>query len=77
LTLDFSDIDLDEVITKVSTGYRLPNPSKLGFTCEKAAYNLMLDCWSDEPEARPSFRDVCFLLKDMFSEDEDIYASLD
>ncbi|VDK70107.1 unnamed protein product [Dibothriocephalus latus] len=71
------DINLDEIIAKVSTGYRLPNPSELGFPCEKAAYNLMLACWSGEPEVRPSFRDICFLLKDIFSEDEDIYASLD
>ncbi|BHF76367.1 hypothetical protein SprV_0501946500 [Sparganum proliferum] len=73
----FSDIELYEVIERVSTGHRLPNPSKLGFTCEKAAYNLMLDCWAAEPETRPTFRDVCFLLKDMFSGDEDIYASID
>nr|VZI06385.1 unnamed protein product [Spirometra erinaceieuropaei] len=73
----YADIELNEVIERVSTGYRLPNPSKLGFTCEKAAYNLMLDCWAGEPESRPTFRDVCFLLKDMFSGDEDIYASID
>ncbi|KAM3923619.1 tyrosine-protein kinase Srms [Leptodactylus fuscus] len=43
-----------EVVTKVSQGYRLPQPQ----ICPMEMYNLMLLCWMDKPQDRPSFQEL-------------------
>ncbi|XP_075703161.1 tyrosine-protein kinase Srms [Rhinoderma darwinii] len=50
-----------EVITKVTKGYRLPQPS----ICSMEMYNLMLLCWMDKPRDRPSFQEVVENLTDI------------
>jgi len=45
----------EEVMQKIQTGYRMPCPIE----CDSPAYYaLMLKCWSEKPEGRPSFLDV-------------------
>ena len=41
----------DKVIEKVTHGYRMPKPKM----CSYMYYNIMLKCWREEPENRPSF----------------------
>ncbi|KAF7642852.1 hypothetical protein LDENG_00249710 [Lucifuga dentata] len=41
-----------EVYQKVTGGYRMPAPPK----CPNFLYNIMLKCWSEEPDDRPDFQ---------------------
>ncbi|XP_018415115.1 PREDICTED: tyrosine-protein kinase Srms [Nanorana parkeri] len=50
-----------DVFTKVSRGYRLPQPAY----CRLEMYNLMLLCWEDKPEERPSFQELVEKLTDI------------
>ncbi|XP_031750440.1 tyrosine-protein kinase Srms-like, partial [Xenopus tropicalis] len=43
-----------EVKDKVPSGYRLPKPDD----CSPDIYMLMLECWQEEPNRRPSFFDL-------------------
>uniref|UniRef100_A0A8C6S7I9 Tyrosine-protein kinase n=1 Tax=Neogobius melanostomus TaxID=47308 RepID=A0A8C6S7I9_9GOBI len=47
---------LKEVFEQVKDGYRMPCPTK----CPEFLYKIMMECWSAEPENRPTFK----LLKD-------------
>lgn len=40
-----------EVLELLSTGYRLPSPSR----CPPNIYRIMLECWNAEASKRPSF----------------------
>jgi len=45
----------EETITRVSEGYRLPCPA----SCPKPIYEeVMLPCWNDDPNKRPSFKQI-------------------
>lgn len=39
------------VIDEVTKGYRLPKPDD----CPDDLYQVMLSCWDEDPEKRPSF----------------------
>ena len=50
--LPYADIrDNKAVIKKVQSGYRMPCP----VNCPHDLYQIMLECWREDPEARPSF----------------------
>ena len=40
-----------QVLEAVERGYRMPKPDG----CPDALYEIMLSCWKDEPESRPTF----------------------
>ena len=48
-----------EVMEKVRTGYRMGVPSG----CPLPLYNIMLDCWNEDPAKRPSFDSLKWKLK--------------
>ncbi|OCT60304.1 tyrosine-protein kinase Srms [Xenopus laevis] len=43
-----------EVFIKVTSGYRLPKPDR----CSTDIYTLMLECWQEKPNQRPSFYEI-------------------
>ena len=49
-----------EVATKLVEGYRMPQPEE----CSDMYYNIMLKCWREEPENRPSFEGLLFELEE-------------
>ncbi|CAI8021504.1 Ephrin type-A receptor 4a (Fragment) [Geodia barretti] len=50
----YSTITNKEVYDKIQSGYRLPPPPG----CPRAVYQTMINCWSTEPESRPTFPEV-------------------
>ncbi|NXS32550.1 FRK kinase, partial [Pomatostomus ruficeps] len=51
-----------QVIQLLDEGYRLPQPD----TCPAPLYNMMLQCWSAEADARPTFDALRKQLEDYF-----------
>jgi serine/threonine protein kinase len=44
----------DKVMTEVLAGYRMPNPKN----CPTFIHLLMMECWNEDREERPSFFDI-------------------
>jgi fyn-related kinase len=56
-----------DVLEAVSEGsYRMPCPPN----CPPKLYDIMLDCWSQEPDNRPSFTTLQLQLEEFFTSDE-------
>ena len=51
-----------EVLAKVEQGYRMPPPPG----CPDPLYQIMLSCWKSEPDERPTFEYLKYLLEDYF-----------
>ncbi|XP_018089463.1 HCK proto-oncogene, Src family tyrosine kinase L homeolog isoform X2 [Xenopus laevis] len=60
-----------EVITALERGYRMPCPS----TCPKELYSIMLQCWQQDPEQRPTFEYLQSILEDFFTATETQYQA--
>ncbi|XP_063315591.1 tyrosine-protein kinase HCK-like [Pelobates fuscus] len=58
-----------EVITALERGYRMPCPQN----CPKEFYNVMLQCWQQIPEQRPTFEYLQGVLEDFFTATESQY----
>ena len=50
----FQGVKNNEVIGKIENGERLPLPAN----CPPALYLLMTECWSYEPQNRPTFQEI-------------------
>ena len=60
-----------EVLEKLQHGYRMECPSN----CPDALYDIMLSCWKGNPEERPTFEYLKYLLEDYFiSAEEHTYV---
>ena len=53
-----------EVLERVPQGYRMPCPGG----CPDALYEIMLECWRDDPASRPTFETVQWRLEEFFTE---------
>lgn len=63
----------DEVFAKIKKGYHMTQPPE----CPNQLYETILNCWSKDPEERPTFVYLKFQLQDYFVESwERIYNSL-
>uniref|UniRef100_A0A8C5P8G1 Tyrosine-protein kinase n=1 Tax=Leptobrachium leishanense TaxID=445787 RepID=A0A8C5P8G1_9ANUR len=60
-----------EVIDRLDCGYRMPQPEN----CPKELYSLMLVCWKDKPEERPTFDFLRSMLEDFFTATESQYQA--
>ncbi|XP_076829484.1 tyrosine-protein kinase Yes-like [Brachyhypopomus gauderio] len=58
-----------EVVEQVCCGYRMPCPP----ACPASLYELMLHCWKNEPDQRPTFDYIKSFLEDYFTATEPHY----
>ncbi|KAM8954319.1 tyrosine-protein kinase FRK isoform 2-T2 [Pelodytes ibericus] len=58
-----------QVLDKLEQGYRIPKP----LNCPLDLYNIMLDCWNEKPEERPTFETLQWKLEDFFDTDSSSY----
>ncbi|CAH3026735.1 unnamed protein product, partial [Porites evermanni] len=54
-------MDGREIVSLFQDGYRMPKPQHV----DDKLYQIMMNCWQNEPEARPSFTALTKQLKDM------------
>ncbi|XP_068686515.1 proto-oncogene tyrosine-protein kinase receptor Ret-like [Montipora foliosa] len=76
-------MDGKKIANLLQQGYRMPKPQHV----DNDLYQIMLNCWQDEPEARPSFADLTKQLKGMETQhkrllnmhiyDNELYANLE
>lgn len=55
-----------EVLQQVSRSYRMPQPAN----CPDRLYQIMLSCWKQNFEERPTFEALKMMLENFFDEDE-------
>ncbi|XP_051881316.1 tyrosine-protein kinase HCK-like isoform X3 [Pristis pectinata] len=60
-----------EVIRSLERGYRMPRPDN----CSNELYDIMLNCWKNAPEDRPTFEYLQSILEDFFTATEGLYQS--
>ena len=53
----------NEVRTAIQREYRMP----IAKDCPEPLYKIMLDCWNEEPERRPTFEYLHYTLEDFFN----------
>ncbi|KAK6195476.1 hypothetical protein SNE40_000901 [Patella caerulea] len=58
----YPGVDLTEVYHLLERGYRMERPAG----CPAHVYQLMLKCWQWEPKDRPTFKEIHYLLENMF-----------
>ena len=58
----YPDMTNSQVIEKLPQGYRMPQP----IGCSHKLYNVMLDCWKEDPKQRPTFKALRQQLKEFF-----------
>ncbi|XP_068686493.1 tyrosine kinase receptor Cad96Ca-like isoform X2 [Montipora foliosa] len=76
-------MDGKKIASLLQEGYRMPKPQHV----DNDLYQIMMNCWQNEPEARPSFADLTQELKGMETQhkrllnmhiyDNDLYAKLE
>ncbi|XP_044180640.1 tyrosine kinase receptor Cad96Ca-like [Acropora millepora] len=72
-----------KIVSLLQQGYRMPKPEHV----DNDLYQIMMNCWQSEPEARPSFNDLTQQLKRMENQhkklikmhiyDNTLYANLE
>ncbi|CAL8299747.1 unnamed protein product [Boreogadus saida] len=67
--LPYPGMSNPEVIQNLEEGYRMPRPDN----CPEGLYNIMLMCWSEEPENRPTFEYLKSVTEDFFTATEQQY----
>lgn len=53
----------------LKTGYRMDKPDM----CSDEIYEIMLDCWKEDPDKRPTFEKVILILEEMMEKDTPYY----
>ncbi|XP_038060921.1 uncharacterized protein LOC119731750 [Patiria miniata] len=57
----YPTISNDLLVETIRIGYRMPKPDN----CDDQIYALMRDCWDEDPNNRPTFTDLVYILSDM------------
>lgn len=58
-----------EVIRSLERGYRMPRPEH----CPEELYDIMMRCWKNRPEERPTFEYIQSVLDDFYTATESQY----
>lgn len=58
-----------EVMSSIQRGYRMPQPEN----CPLELYNIMMSCWKNKPEDRPTFDYIQSVLDDFYTATEGQY----
>ena len=56
----------DNVVQRVMDGYRMSCPQD----CPQQLYEIMMECWRDDPASRPTFESLQWRMEDFFIESE-------
>jgi len=57
-----------KIASSLQQGYRMPKPEHV----DNDLYQIMMNCWQSEPEARPSFNDLTQQLKRMENQNKNL-----
>ncbi|XP_070547884.1 tyrosine-protein kinase receptor Tie-1-like [Ptychodera flava] len=60
-----------EVTSSLQAGYRMPKPSY----CEQELYSIILSCWDEDMEKRPTFAKLSAILQKL-TNDEKAYIEI-
>lgn len=72
----YPGVDLSQVYEMLESGYRMPCPDG----CPQEVYDMMMKCWSWEPQDRPQFSNIHNWLNNVFSTtsvDEEVEKALE
>lgn len=58
-----------QVVQKIPQGYRMTCPPN----CPKVMYDIMIDCWKEDEQDRPTFETLQWKLEDFFDMDVTSY----
>ena len=61
-----------QVLEALQQGYRIPSP----MGCPDKLYNIMLDCWREEPANRPTFETLQWQLEEFFVTEDTDYQQI-
>ena len=64
----------EDILLKVESGYRMPNPASNRVICPAPVYDTMLRCWKRNPEDRPTFEYLKIFFDDYEVCSEEHYA---
>ncbi|XP_026174524.1 tyrosine-protein kinase SRK2 [Mastacembelus armatus] len=67
--MPYSGMTNYQVVQRVSQGYRMPCPSR----CPKVLHGIMMDCWKENEQDRPTFETLQWKLEDYFDLDVTSY----
>ena len=59
--IPYKSLNTGDVISKIQSGYRMPCPAEK--SCPNWLYDIMLDCWKQEPSERPPFVSIKTILE--------------
>ncbi|XP_072048531.1 uncharacterized protein [Amphiura filiformis] len=65
----YSGMATRDLAQELLEGYRMPKPASL----DNAVYQIMTECWNENPEERPSFTHIAATFNDMISVKEHTY----
>lgn len=72
----YPTIDNENLVLSLKQGHRMQKPKN----CSEEIYQIMLDCWKEQPQHRPTFTDLRQQFDTMITKQEDtsqIYIELD
>ena len=58
-----------QVLEQLQQGYRMPRP----MGCPDKLYDIMIDCWREEPANRPTFETLQWQLEEFFTAEDGGY----
>ena len=70
--IPYTGMPQDQVIEKLQQGYRMSQP----MGCPDKLYDIMLNCWRDEPANRPTFETLQWQLEEFFTAEDGGYHKI-